>query len=318
MPRKVPLPRELFGTSFRSSASGFGTVGRERLRSADVAHPFHGVSAVGLDLESVIGLCRAYEPLLRHDQYFSHITAAALHGIPLPRSVGPLPLHISTVGEGAKTRRASVVGHVLSHAEVALAVGFPVLAPPLTWFHLSNLLQPNDLVAAGDFLITGARMVGGSRAAALCSVEDLAVIVAANAGHRGAVAAGWALPRLRTGADSPRESLLRLVLVAGKIPEPVIGLTVPVDSGRLVLHPDLALPEFRVVFEYEGEEHRTNRARFRRDIRRRELFEAANWRVIRVSADDLGPFVEQFLDRVREVLALREREKAHMGPSWIL
>ena len=318
MPRRVPLPRELFGTSFRTSETAASGVGRQRLRSADVAHPFHGVSTVGLDLESVIGLCRAYEPLLRHDQFFSHITAAALHGIPLPRSVGPLPLHISTVGEGAKTRRASVVGHVLSHADVALAVGFPVLAPPLTWFHLSNLLQPNDLVAAGDFLITGARMAGGARSTALCSVEDLAVIVAANTGNRGAVAAGWALPRLRMGVDSPRESWLRLVLAAGHFPEPQIGLAVIVDAGRQVLHPDLALPEFRVVFEYEGEEHRTNRARFRRDIRRRELFEAANWRVLRVTADDLGPFVDQFLARVAEVLALREREKAHMGPSWNL
>ena len=316
MPRRVPLPREMFGAAIRTSDSEDYGVTRGRLRSPDVDHPFTGITSVGLDLESVIGLCRAYEPLLRAGQYFSHSTAATLHGIPLPRSIGLLPLHISTVGGGAKLRRASVAGHVFPKADVSLAMGVPAIAAPTTWFHLASQLVDNDLVAAGDYLITGARTFGGRRTPALCTLDQLSAIVSANAGNRGSALARWALPRMRSGVDSPKESLLRLVIVAGGFREPVIGLPVLVRSGRLILHPDLALPFWRVVFEYEGDEHRTNRARFARDIRRRELFEAANWRVIRVTADDLGPFVAEFYERVREVMALREREKANMGPNW--
>lgn len=317
MPRTTPLPRELFGTSIRTSDSVDVGLSRERLRSRDVDHPFHGMSSVGLDLGSVVGLCRAFEPLLRPGQFFSHTTAALLHGIPLPASVGLLPLHLSAVGVGARPRRANVVGHLFASIDVSLACGLPVVAPAATWFQLAAELNAPELVAAGDYLVSGTRMFGGQRSPALCSREQLAAVVANNAGNRGAKRAGWSLPKVREGVDSPRESLLRLVLVAGGLPEPLIGLAVIVDEGRLVLHPDLAWPEWRVLLEYEGERHRTDRARFQADIRRRELFEAANWRVIRVTSADLTADPAPFLSRVRAILRLRAREKAKMGASWL-
>jgi len=274
------------------------------------------VSSVDLDLGSVIGLCRAYEPLLRSGQYFSHSTAAALHGIPLPRPLGLLPLHLSAVGFGAKPRRAHVVGHVLPAIQVSQVLGFPAIAPAATWFHLATQLSATDLIAAGDCLVSGVRMRGGKRSPAQCTLAQLVSITAVNVGNRGAAKARWAVARIRSGVDSPRESMLRLVLVDGGLPEPVVGLAVAVDSGRLILHPDLALPFWRVVLEYEGDEHRTNRKRFQRDIQRRELFEAANWRVIRVTATDLDAARTDFLDRVHAILTLRERERASVGPTW--
>ncbi len=38
------------------------------------------------------------------------------------------------------------------------------------------------------------------------------------------------------------------------------------------------------------------------------MFEAAGWRVIRVTADDLGPLRDEFIARVHSVLAARLRE----------
>jgi very-short-patch-repair endonuclease len=88
----------------------------------------------------------------------------------------------------------------------------------------------------------------------------------------------------------------------------VIGLPVLVDHGTLVLHPDLAWPDLRLVIEYEGDEHRESKRRFRADIRRREKFEAAGWRVIRVTADDLGEELDAFIERVRTIVSRRRVE----------
>jgi very-short-patch-repair endonuclease len=81
--------------------------------------------------------------------------------------------------------------------------------------------------------------------------------------------------------------MLRLVIVAGGLPEPVVGHPVPVANGE-VLHPDLSYPELLIAIEYEGDEHRQSRKRWRADLRRIALLEEAGWRVIRATDDDIN------------------------------
>ena len=70
-------------------------------------------------------------------------------------------------------------------------------------------------------------------------------------------------------------------------------------------------PEWRILLEYEGDGHRTDRAAWQRDIRRKRDFEAAGWVVIRVTSDDL--FVDRagFIARVREFVAIAEARARH-------
>lgn len=96
---------------------------------------------------------------------------------------------------------------------------------------------------------------------------------------------------------------MRLLLVAARLPEPVIGARIADAEGAM--HPDLAYPRERVVFEYEGDVHRTDRATWMRDLTRRERMEAAGWRVIRVTAADVFAHPEAFVARVRRILATR-------------
>jgi hypothetical protein len=271
-----------------------------------VQHPFHGASAFNLDLNSVFGLCRSYEPVLADGQFFSHSTAAALHGVPLPETIGLSPIHIAAF-DRTPPRRSGVIGHATSVFAVDLLAGFPVVAAPDAWCQLAGQLNREDLVAAGDFLISGVRRARGARSAPLCSLEQLRRAVAQHRGCRGARSLQWALPRLRTGVDSRPESLLRLLLVAAGIAEPLVGFPVEVDRGRSTLHPDLALPGVRVAFEYEGDGHRVSRSQFHSDIARRERFEAAGWRVVRVTADGLFVHPSELIDRVHDVLGLRAR-----------
>ncbi|QAY73466.1 DUF559 domain-containing protein [Agromyces protaetiae] len=206
-----------------------------------------------------------------------------------------------------RARSRGVVGH--EHTDV-FAVRFvdvhPVVEPSRAWCQLATLLSHADLVAAGDALVTGARLTGGRRLDPLATLEELEHAARAWAGRRGARALLRALPHVRTGPDSRPESLLRLLVGGAGFPEPVIGYEVATPSGR-VLHPDLAWPEWKVALEYEGDGHRTDRERWRRDIRRREDLEAAGWRIIRVTADDLFADPGGLIARIRSVIALVTR-----------
>lgn len=55
-----------------------------RLRRGDLERPFHGVRATAVPV-TVLDRCRAYAVRMRPADVFSHVTAALLHGIPLPR-----------------------------------------------------------------------------------------------------------------------------------------------------------------------------------------------------------------------------------------
>ena len=310
MTQRIPLPHHLHRAAFRTSDVAPHEVGVGRLRGRDVQHPFHAVRSVGLDLDGVLDRCRAYEPLLGRKHYFSHVTAAALFGMPVgfrSRSA----LHVATLEGRTPARSRGVIGHVVKAAGVSVTLvhGLPAIAPSDVWCQLAATFSNADLVAVGDFLITGRRIGPGRRAAALCTIEELDAAVIRHRGCRGATALRWALPRLRAGADSAPESHLRLLCIAAGLPEPVIGAEVPVADG-LRLHPDLAYPDLKIAIEYEGEGHRTDAAQFRRDIERKELYEDVEWRVMRVSADHLYRDPDALVRRIRLKIA---KQRDHLA-----
>jgi hypothetical protein len=186
--------------------------------------------------------------------------------------------------------------------------GLPAIAPADAWFQLARELGLHDLIAAADYLVSGVRQPGGQRSEPLCSVEDLHAVSLRYRGRRGVRALALAIPRVRTGVDSRMETRMRLVLEDGGVRRLVVAHPVIVDAGADVLHPDLALVDLRLCFEYEGDEHRTDQRRFRDDIRRRERLEEAGWRVVRVTADDIFGRPAEFLARVRRLIAQRFRE----------
>jgi len=150
----------------------------------------------------------------------------------------------------------------------------------------------DDLVVAGDYLVR--------RKQPLATLEQL-LEAATMATGRGIRALRDAVGQVRAGTDSPMETRLRLALVAGGLPEPVIGYAVTDEAG-FVATPDLSSVEERIAIEYEGEKHWTDRRVFSEDIARRERLEDAGWQVIRVIAEHLGPSTPLLLRRVRRAL----------------
>lgn len=312
MPERTRFSPILRGAAFRTGDVAHHGLTPDGLRSPQLATPFRGVRALDVDVGSVHGRCLAYEPLLAPNQLFCSVTAARLLGLPLPHTVTSDPrVHIGSVG-GQGPRRVGVVGHRLPSDTVRADApgGFTTTDAATTWCQLACVLGREDLVAVGDCIVSGQRLPGGRRTPPMATLDELRGAVERHASGRGAAALRWALDRVRVGVDSAPESLLRLLLVRSGFAEPEIALPVLVEGGTLTLHPDLAWPELRLALEYEGDGHRENRKTFRADIRRREMFEAVGWRVIRVTADDLGPDRATFILRVREIVAARRSELA--------
>lgn len=272
--KRKPLDRRL-SPSFRVGAATLLGVPISRLRGSDLQKPFHGArSAATDDLTSLLPRCRAYLAVAPARFAFSHLTAALLHGIPLPRNLKDGPLHVSVPAGLSHVRRVGVVGHRGLKAFRNSRAGVPVVPPEAAWLQLASEVSLYNLIVAGDYLLGGRRP--------LSTLDRLHAEVDQAAGQRGVGLARQALLEIRVGVRSPRETRLRLLIVRAGLPEPVVGYEVRHD-GAFVGTPDLAYPDLKIAVEYEGKHHRTDEDTYEDDIVRRELFRRAGWVVFLVT-----------------------------------
>ena len=71
-------------------------------------------------------------------------------------------------------------------------------------------------------------------------------------------------------------------------------------------------PHIRVSVEYDGDQHRTDRFTYVKDMRRAELIDRLGWRNVRVVKEDRKIDI---LARVRDAWARREREGMVVNPT---
>ncbi|GAA2193149.1 endonuclease domain-containing protein [Micromonospora lupini] len=133
--------------------------------------------------------------------------------------------------------------------------------------------------------------------------DELAGIAARNANMPGGRRAQWVFDLADAGAQSPPESQLRVRLVLGGLPRPSVQHPVRLPNG-VVLHPDLAWPEFRVAVEYDGQWH-ADADQLHRDRRRLNLLVGAGWLVLHVTSRRLHAEFPAVLREVRAALVAR-------------
>jgi hypothetical protein len=227
----------------------------------------------------VVRLARAYAARMPPGQFFSHTTAALMLGIPLPPSVAlDAPLHVSAVAPERTPRMNGVVGHTYSvQPELWTVDGLTVTAPVTTWCDLATAVRLDDLIAAGDYLL------GTLRPPA--TVVELTDAVASRPGHRGTQHLRQALTLVRPRVESRQETRLRLLIVRAGFPEPETNVYLPLRPGRKRVRGDLVYLQYRVLIEYDGEQHRTDSTQYARDVERLDDVMADGWRVIRVLKD---------------------------------
>lgn len=270
--QKRPLPAHLLAEGFTTREGRDAGLGRRRMKAPDVVAPFRGirVAATGLDDARL----SAASALLGDRLFFSHLTAARLWNMRLPRGTASQDLHISACLPDHAPRMPGIVGHRLTEERVELALfdGVRLTDPTETWRHLSTILRVDDLVVAGDGLVR--------REQPLASTGQLHRALARHGGLRGVRRLREAFELIRPGTDSAQETHLRLHLVRHGLPEPEVNLPIRLPDGSTTPG-DLAYPEQRVLVEYDGRVHLTPR-QLARDIRRLEQLALAGWLVVRV------------------------------------
>lgn len=289
-----PLPR---GTpvGFTVAAARAQGVTPRRLRAKDLSSPFHGTRARRrlIEAEVVSVLLAALPP----HAFVCGTTAARLWGLPLSvadeEDAWARP-RIGVPAEETRIRRAGVLGHrlVLQGGDVVHRRGIPMLSPARTWVDVSRELRLPRFLALTDALISVRRP--------LVSIEELAHHHQRFAGGRGATIRQRALELADGRAESPRESMVRLILIEAGLPHPRCNVEIR-DGRRLVARVDMLYTEARLIIEYDGDHHRDPHQWSRDQIRRSEL-EALGYRMVVVTRRDFDD-PAALVRRVRRMLA---------------
>jgi hypothetical protein len=293
-----PLPPEL-STAFTFAEARSRGVARSRLRATDLEHPFHGVvaripSSTTGELEAgpseamrqkIERLAQAYATGMRPPQFFSHLTAAILWRVPLPRLYDDV-IDVSVHRPRRAPRGVGVRGHELDPGLVHITErdGLRLSSPASTWASLGPLLSAYDLVAAGDALVCIRQSSGGNGRAAkpLATLEQLRAAI--DAGQRPGVGAlRDAFGRIRTGSWSRMETWVRLILVDAGLPEPELNVDAYDNAGRFLGCIDLAYPDLKIAIEYEGAHHWMSAEQFQRDLDRLDRLVENGWRIVRLT-----------------------------------
>ncbi|WP_208856875.1 hypothetical protein [Rathayibacter oskolensis] len=274
-----------------------------QLRSPRLASPFHGVRTSVLPITH-LDRARAYRPRLRPTQFYSHLTAAEIWGVPLPsRSAEDDPIHVGALVPHRPPRTRGVVGHTLGaeHVEVVERWGMPVLTAATTWMTLATLLTDRDLLAAADHLLLAPRYESRTDDRPYTTLSELEARLEGFRG-RGRKRLLEALHLASTRAASRRETWLRSLLHEAGLPAPEVNAEIW-DGGVLIAVGDLVFRRWKVLAEYDGGQHRTDDAQFARDRERSLRLQLAGWIIVVVRAEGLGRGRSRTVSEVKQALS---------------
>ena len=344
--RRVPLPAHL-GDAFAVADARAAGVTEKRLRGRDLDAPYRGIrvvrdSTAATDAEAgeaarvsrvviapdVTARAEAkgeadagelrrraliFALTMPPNQFFSHVTAAILWGLPLPGSLfrdafGRLrDLDVGVVAPIRHPRHAGVRGHQLQRGRADVVThhlhGVRLTSPSSTWASLGAVIVDEyDLVAVGDAVVR--ERIFRRDPPPLATMKQLRS--AATAGRRvGGPALRLALERVRARSASRMETRCRLILLDAGLPEPALNHVVRDRRGQFVACVDLAYPMHKIAIEYEGEHHLKDPEQWAKDIARYESLAAAGWFVIRVTKADVFDARRDLVRRVRTALRAR-------------
>ncbi|MEE6179123.1 hypothetical protein [Mycobacterium sp. 050134] len=207
----------------------------------------------------------------RRGAVIAGLAASALHGARWVDADATVEL----VAKSARPQRGLLVrNETLDADEIASTSGLPVTSVARTAFDLGRHQPRGQALARLDALMRATPF----------SFEDVALLAKRHRGARGVRRLAEVLPLVDGGAASPKESWLRLLLIDAGLPRPVTQISVN-DGWRTIGVLDLGWEDYQVALEYDGDQHRTDRRQFVKDIGRLGKLEDLGWVVIRVVAE---------------------------------
>lgn len=213
--------------------------------------------------------------------------AAAMHGAQWIPPDTPIEL----IAEHGRPRPGIVIrSERIDWDEVTMIGEIPVATPARTALDLARHLRRDAAVRHLDALA----------AATGVTSDDVWSLVDRYGGARGMKRARIALDLMDGGAQSPKETWLRLLVIDAGYPRPVtqVHVTDGIDNAYL----DMGWEQTRIALDYDGEQHQTERQRFVHDIGRNAFVEQQGWLDIHVVKEHTKAFI---LHRLREACERR-------------
>ncbi len=181
---------------------------------------------------------------IRSELAMTHVSAAALYGLPLP-GADLSEVHMMQVRYGGNRHRARRHVHSGSLPGECLTTVDGVVATSVarTLVDVAKTQPRLTAVAAADSALHQE----------LCTYEDIADALTSIRRHRGAPRARLAMVLADGRSESPGETWTRLALNEGALPDTELQIDVYDETGRLVGTADGGYPEFGLLWEYDGE-----------------------------------------------------------------
>lgn len=198
----------------------------------------------------------------------SGVAASAVHGALWVDDDAPIEL----IGR-CRNQRGPLLRHdTLGAGEVAEVNGIRVTTPARTAFDLGRRLDKGPAVARMDALMRARPF----------SITDVDLLAKVHRGVPGLPKLRKALPLVDGGAESPRETWLRLLFVEAGLPRPVTQYVVRAENGRYIRRLDMVWEEFKVGAEYDGQQHLTDRYQYAKDVWVNRELQRLSWHVLHV------------------------------------
>lgn len=165
---------------------------------------------------------------------------------------------------------------IVAADETAVIAGMATTTPARTALDIACRYPFGPAVASIDALARATRL----------DMADVERLAERYPGRRGIRQARKVIDLVDPGAESPRETWLRLLLIRAGFPRPTTQIPVRNPYGVLVAVLDMGWENLKIAAEYDGDHHWMDRRRFRDDILRAENVSDLGWIDIRVTARD--------------------------------
>jgi hypothetical protein len=200
------------------------------------------------------------------------VSAAALHGARWVDAHAPAEL----VYDNRHSPRGIVAfGDRLADDEVGSVGGMRVTTPVRTALDIARRMSEGPAVATIDALAHATDL----------KIADVELLAERYRGSRGIRRARDTLTLVDPGAESPRETWLRLLVIRNGFPRPQSQIPVHDEYGQLVAVVDMGWEDIKLALDYEGAHHR-DPGKFAKDIQRHDALTDLGWIDIRVTSRD--------------------------------
>lgn len=154
--------------------------------------------------------------------------------------------------------------------------GLPVTTPVRTAYDLGRFRADYEALARLDALMR----------ARPYSVDDVVGLTTRYRGARGVARLKAMLPFVDGGAESPRESWWRKLVIDSGFPAPTTQIPVIDEDGTYLRRLDFGWEDYTVALEYDGDQHQSDRVQYLKDRRVLPVLRRLGWHVIAVVKED--------------------------------